>query len=97
MVESMLWGKSAALGGQSPSFCFLYVRAEARTLQGKKDVPQGLEARTLQGRLLCCFQGSLPCGYVKGVHEALVAGIPGLKARPHGTPGQAGAPFAFFL
>jgi hypothetical protein len=57
-------------------------------------------------------EGSLPCGYVMGVHGALVAGIPGLKsgdptARSAAGPtarrgtagqaGQAGAPFAFFL
>ena len=28
---------------------------------------------------------TLPCGYVKGVHEALVAGIPGLKSETWGT------------
>jgi hypothetical protein len=27
----------------------------------------------------------LPCGYVMGVHEALVAGIPGLKSETWGT------------
>ena len=30
---------------------------------------------------------TLPCGYVMGVHEALVAGIPGLKSE---TPQHAG-------
>jgi hypothetical protein len=28
---------------------------------------------------------TLPCGYVMGVHEALVAGIPGLKRETWGT------------
>jgi hypothetical protein len=27
----------------------------------------------------------LPCGYVTGIHEALVAGIPGLKRETWGT------------
>ena len=27
----------------------------------------------------------LPCGYVTGVHESLVAGIPGLKSETWGT------------
>jgi hypothetical protein len=38
----------------------------------------------------------LPCGYVMGVHGGLVAGTQVSKERPHGTPGQAGAPITFF-
>jgi hypothetical protein len=39
------------------------------------------------GRLLCliCRWNTLPCGYVMGVHGALVAGIPGLKSETWGT------------
>jgi len=42
------------------------------------------------GRLLCliCRWNTLPCGYVMGVHGALVAGVPGLKSE---TPRHAGA------
>jgi hypothetical protein len=39
------------------------------------------------GRALCliCRWNTLPCGYVMGVHGALVAGIPGLKGETWGT------------
>ena len=47
----MLCGKWPS-GAKAHRFCFMYVRAEARTLQGEKtylSAPQGLKARTLEG------------------------------------------------
>src|SRR5580704_4254366 len=44
LSAKLLWGKLLPQGANSPSFCFLYARAEARSLQGKKDVLQGLKA-----------------------------------------------------